>query len=79
MCKTCAKLAGVDPEPPARAKAPARIFRVESMDRGSWPWWGTFSSVEKARAAIAEAEWKPGVHRIVNRLTGEVVVDPFDD
>ncbi len=79
LCRTCAKLVGIDPGPPARTKAPARIFRVESMGRDRRRWWGTFSSVERAQAAIAEAEWKPGVHRIVNRLTGEVVVDYFDD
>lgn len=82
MCRNCTKAAGMNPGSAPTQKTPTRIFRVESMTQTStpgWKWWGTFSSVENAQAAVADAQWGPGVHRIVNRLTGEVVVEPFDD
>lgn len=79
MCRTCAKLAGIDPGAAPESPKTSRAFRVESMEKTGWRWWGTFSSVEKAHKAVTDAGWKPGAYRIVNRLTKQVVFDPFDD
>ena len=53
-----------------------RPFRVIEFDTGRC--WRTFSTTGRALEAIDQAQWKPGIFKIVDTRTAEVVQDFFD-